>query len=377
MTPESIGIVTPKRYQFNQPLVLASGRSLPGFELIVETYGSLNASKNNAILVCHALSGNHHAAGIHSEDDRKPGWWDAHIGPGKPIDTDKFYIVSLNNLGGCHGSTGPNTINPETAKPWGPEFPTLRVRDWVSSQKSLMDKLGIEQWAAVIGGSLGGMQAMRWALEYPDKLRHCIVIASAMKLTAQNIAFNEIARQAIVSDSNFKEGRYLEHEVIPKNGLALARMVGHITYLSDDAMAEKFGRDLRNGSFQQGEENNVEFQVESYLRYQGDAFSEVFDANTYILMTKALDYFDLAREYNDDPVAAFKNAKCDFLVCSFTSDWRFSPQRSHEIVEALVAAKKPVCYAEIDSRYGHDAFLLPNQRYEDVLRAYLKRISVE
>ncbi len=375
MSSNSVGIVSPETFRFDQALVFASGRSLPNFELVVETYGELNSDKSNAVLICHALSGNHHAAGFHHKDERKAGWWDAYIGPGKPIDTDQFFVVSLNNLGGCHGSTGPNTINPETGKPWGPDFPTPRVRDWVQSQKILMDRLGIEQWAAVIGGSLGGMQAMRWALDYPDKLRHCIVIASSLKLTAQNIAFNEIARRAIVSDYNFKDGRYLEHQLIPKQGLALARMVGHVTYLSDDAMADKFGRDLHNGSFQQGEESKVEFQVQSYLRYQGDAFSESFDANTYILMTKSLDYFDLAREYNDDPVSAFKNARCGFMVFSFTSDWRFAPQRSREIVDALVAARKSVSYAEIESKYGHDAFLLPNQRYQDAFRAYMNRVA--
>jgi homoserine O-acetyltransferase len=375
MNPDSVGIVSPQTFQFDEALVLACGRKLTQFQLMVETYGELNADRSNAVLICHALSGNHHAAGYHSKEDRKAGWWDAYIGPGKPIDTNKFFVVSLNNIGGCHGSTGPNSINPDTGTYWGPDFPGIRVRDWVNSQQRLMQKLGIEQWAAVIGGSLGGMQAMRWAVEFPDKLRHCIIIAAAMKLTAQNIAFNEIARQAIVSDSNFKAGRYLEHQVVPKQGLALARMVGHITYLSDDAMADKFGRDLRTGTFEPGIEEAVEFQVESYLRYQGDAFSEVFDANTYLLMTKALDYFDLAREYDDDPVLAFRKAKCGFMVFSFTSDWRFSPARSREIVEALVAAKKPVCYTEIDSKFGHDAFLLPNAHYQEVFSAYMQRVA--
>lgn len=373
----SVGIVTPQTHHFDEPLELACGRTLPGFELVFETYGELNAAKSNAILICHALSGHHHAAGFHHPDDKRPGWWDAYIGPGKPIDSDQFYIVSLNNIGGCHGSTGPTSVNPETGKPWGPDFPPLRCRDWVETQRSLMKLMGIEQWAAVIGGSLGGMQAMRWALEYPNELRHCIVIASAMKLTAQNIAFNEVARQAIVSDHDFHDGRYQEHNTLPRNGLRLARMVGHITYLSEDGMGEKFGRELKNGSFELGNDEDIEFQVQSYLRYQGESFSETFDANTYILMTKALDIFDLAREYNDDPVAAFSHASCSFFVASFTTDWRFSPARSREIVDALIAANRPVCYAEIEASFGHDAFLIPNERYEAVFSAYMHRVATE
>ena len=371
----SVGIVTPQVAHFDEPLPLACGRDLPAYELIYETYGQLNDPHSNAILVCHALSGHHHAAGYHSADDKKPGWWDECIGPGKPIDTNRFFVVSLNNLGGCHGSTGPSSINPATGKPWGPDFPPLRARDWVNSQVRLADYLGIDCWAAVIGGSLGGMQAMRWSLEYPQRIRHCIVIAAAMKLSAQNLAFNEVARQAIVSDPEFAGGRYQERNTIPAQGLALARMVGHITYLSDDAMAAKFGRDLRSGSLAQGDEGNAEFQVQSYLRYQGSQFSSSFDANTYILMTRALDYFDLAREYDDDPVAAFTRAQCSFLVMSFSTDWRFSPQRSREIVDALIAADRPVTYAEIEADGGHDAFLLPLPRYIDVFSAYMQRVG--
>ena len=374
---DSVGIVIPKLHRFDEPLPLACGRVLPSFELVYETYGELNASRSNAVLICHALSGNHHAAGYHSAADKKPGWWDAYIGPGKPIDTNRFFVVALNNIGGCHGSTGPSSINPATGRAYGPDFPPLRVRDWVASQKRLMDVLGIPLWAAVIGGSLGGMQAMRWALEYPDAVRHCVVIASAMKLSAQNIAFNEIARQSITNDPNFHGGRYYDFDTTPKNGVALARMVGHITYLSDHAMNHKFGRDLRSGSFEIGMAEDVEFQVESYLRKQGDAFSEVFDANTYLLMTKALDYFDLAREYGDDPVQAFRHARCSFLVMSFTTDWRFSPARSQEIVNALITARKKVCYANIESHYGHDAFLLPIARYEQVFAAYMQRVHEE
>jgi len=373
----SVGIVTPQVIQFDEPLTLACGRTLDQYQLVIETYGELNDSASNAILICHALSGHHHAAGYHSADDIKPGWWDNHIGPGKPFDTNQFFVVCLNNLGGCHGSTGPNSINPMTGQPWGPDFPPLRVRDWVESQARLADRLGIQQWAAVVGGSLGGMQVMRWALEYPERIRHAVVIASAMKLSAQNIAFNEIARNAIKSDPDFLDGHYLENQTLPRNGLGQARMIGHITYLSDELMGDKFGRELRSGSFQRGQDTPIEFQVESYLHYQGDAFANTFDANTYLLMTKALDYFDLAREYNNDPVAAFRHASCNFLVVSFSTDWRFAPERSREIVEALIAANKNVSYAAIDSNLGHDAFLLPNKRYENVLSAYMNRIAAE
>lgn len=371
----SVGLVSPKTQHFDQPLKLANGRSLDTYDIVYETYGTLNDTKDNAVLICHALSGHHHAAGYHSEDDKRPGWWDNYIGPGKAIDTNHFFVISLNNLGGCHGSTGPASINPKTNKAWGKDFPTLRVRDWVESQKRLSDFLGIEQWAAVIGGSLGGMQAMRWALEYPDKLRHCVVIASAMKLTAQNIAFNETARQAITADPNFFEGEYLEKNAAPSEGLSVARMIGHITYLSDDGMGQKFGRELRSGTFQQGIDEPLEFEIESYLRHQGSRFSTSFDANTYILMTRALDYFDLAREYNDDVVSAFKQAQCKFFVVSFTTDWRFAPERSREIVNALVHAKKSVTYTEVESNYGHDAFLIPIERYNNAFTAYMKNVA--
>ena len=371
----SVGLVEPAIARFKEPLALACGRALPEYELVYETYGALNDDRSNAVLICHALSGNHHAAGYHSNDDKKAGWWDECIGPGKPIDTNRFYVVSLNNLGGCHGSTGPSSINPETGDPWGPNFPPLRARDWVKSQARLADFLGIDCWAAVIGGSLGGMQAMRWSLEYPERIKHCIVIAAAMKLSAQNLAFNEVARQAILSDPAFADGHYIEQGKQPAQGLALARMVGHITYLSHHAMTNKFGRDLRSGSLEQGSDENAEFQVQSYLRYQGSQFSGSFDANTYILMTRALDIFDLAREYGNDPVAAFSHARCSFLVVSFSTDWRFSPERSREIVDALIAADRPVTYTEINADEGHDAFLLPIPRYMDVFTAYMKRVG--
>jgi homoserine O-acetyltransferase len=373
---DSVGLVSPQTHHFTQPLLLACGRTLDEYQLVYETYGQLNAEKTNAVLICHALSGHHHAAGFHSMDDKRPGWWDHYIGPGKPIDTNQFFVVALNNLGGCHGSTGPRSINPATGKAWGADFPMIRVRDWVASQARLADVLGIQSWAAVVGGSLGGMQVMRWALDYPDRVRHAIVIASALKLSAQNIAFNEAARKAIISDPNFCDGDYLDQHKLPKDGLAIARMIGHITYLSDHAMGEKFGRDLRKGSFEIGNAEPVEFQIESYLRYQGDSFATSFDANSYLRITKALDYFDLAREYDDDPVIAFKKAKAKFLVISFSTDWRFAPERSREIVNALVGADKDVTYAEIESKYGHDAFLLPNERYQQVFKRYLAGVSI-
>lgn len=374
---DSVGLVTPQLLTFSEPLLLTCGRSLDGFELMVETYGSLNPSASNAVLICHALSGHHHAAGFQSAEDNKPGWWDAYIGPGKAIDTNKFFVVSLNNIGGCHGSTGPASINAATGEAWGADFPPLRVRDWVQVQARLADRLGIQQWAAVVGGSLGGMQAMRWSLQYPERVRHCVVVASALKLSAQNIAFNETARQAILSDPDFCEGFYLKNNKIPAKGLSVARMIGHITYLSDDGMGQKFGRELRSGSFELGVDEPVEFQIESYLRYQGNSFSKIFDANTYILMTKALDYFDLAREYNHDAAEAFKHSQANYLVISFTTDWRFAPARSREIVNALLKADKNVTYAEINSPYGHDAFLVANQpRYQQLFSAYMQRISV-
>ncbi|MFY9332734.1 MAG: homoserine O-acetyltransferase [Porticoccaceae bacterium] len=370
----SVGLVTAEKVLIDTPLTLACGTVLPSHELMVETYGCLNTDNSNAILICHALSGHHHAAGFYEGDD-KHGWWDDYIGPGKPMDSNRFFIVSLNNIGSCFGSTGPTSTNPATGEAWGAQFPPLRARDWVESQKLLMEKLGIDRWAAVIGGSLGGMQAMRWSLEHPDKVANSIVIASSMRLSAQNIAFNEIARRAIKSDPQFFNGDYLKQGAAPRHGLALARMIGHVTYLSDELMGQKFGRELRSGDFTQGESAPIEFQIESYLNYQGDKFSGGFDANSYILITKMLDYFDLAREYHNNPVEAFSHAQCDFLVISFSSDWRFSPQRSREIVDALIGAEKNVSYAEIESDQGHDAFLLPNPRYEQVLAKYLSRVA--
>lgn len=373
--PRSVGIVTAQKAVFDQPITLSSGATLPRYELMYETYGTLNADASNAILICHALSGHHHVAGKYAETDKAAGWWDNMVGPGKPIDTNRFFVIGLNNLGGCHGSTGPSSINPETGKPYGSTFPLVLVRDWVETQARLADRLGIRQFAAVIGGSLGGMQAMRWAISHPERVRHCLVIASAPKLTAQNIAFNDVARQAILTDPEFHGGDYYEHGVVPKRGLRLARMLGHITYLSDDGMGEKFGRELKSGEYKYG--FDVEFQIESYLRYQGDKFSGMFDANTYLLMTKALDYFDPGRHFGGDLVAALKTTLAKFLVVSFTSDWRFSPERSREIVKALLDARRPVSYAEIESRHGHDAFLMDDEPYFGVMRAYLNNIAKE
>ena len=370
---DSVGLVEPRLARYDQPLTLQCRETLPGFELVYETYGELNAARSNAVLVCHALSGDHHAAGYHSPEDRKPGWWDSCIGPGKPIDTAKFFVVSLNNLGGCNGSTGPLSVNPASGEPWGASFPAVTVKDWVKTQAMLADTLGIERFAAVAGGSLGGMQALQWAIDYPERIGHAIVIAAAPKLSAQNIAFNEIARQAILSDPDFLDGRYFEAEKRPRKGLTLARMVGHVTYLSDDSMGVKFGRELKSGDIQSAQD--VQFQVESYLHYQGTSFSERFDANTYILMTRALDYFDPALDYGGDLVAALKEATARFLVLSFSSDWRFSPERSNEIVDALVEARKDVANATVEAPHGHDSFLLPNERYFDVLRTYLDAVA--
>ena len=422
----SVGIVTPQTFHFAEPLTLECNRTLPSFDLIFETYGTLNSDKSNAILICHALSGSHHAAGFHSDDDKKAGWWDNMIGPNKAIDTNQFFVVCVNNIGSCFGSTGPTTINPESIsnegepQVYGPDFPLVTIKDWVKTQAMLSDRLGIDVWHAIVGGSMGGMQAMQWSVDYPDRLKRCVVIASTPKLSAQNIAFNEVARQSILSDPDFKDGRYLQAGTYPRRGLILARMVGHITYLTDDAMKAKFGRDLKSGKFMYG--YDVEFQVESYLRYQGERFSENFDANTYLLMTKALDYFDPTRDYpsaadlstksaealenslaesvkadstenelektlnnsadidNIDIAnakelsalkAAFAHTQCQYLVVSFTTDWRFAPERSQEIVDALMATGKPVSYINVDAPHGHDSFLFDIPRYMGAVKGFL------
>lgn len=427
----SVGVITPQNFHFAEPLTLECNRTLPSFDLMVETYGTLNSDKSNAILICHALSGNHHAAGFHSTKDKKAGWWDNMIGPNKAIDTNRFYVVCVNNIGSCFGSTGPTTLNPDSistddestgSEPpvYGPDFPLVTIKDWVKTQAMLSDRLGIDVWHAIVGGSMGGMQALQWSVDYPKRLKRCVVIASTPKLSAQNIAFNEVARQSILSDPDFKDGRYLQAGTYPRRGLILARMVGHITYLTDDAMKAKFGRDLKSGKFMYG--YDVEFQVESYLRYQGERFSENFDANTYLLMTKALDYFDPTRDYPSavaqDPTesaahiedsiaasvessknstqveledavatiediesdrqqelsalkAAFAHTQCQYLVVSFTTDWRFAPERSQEIVDALMATGKPVSYINIDAPHGHDSFLFDIPRYMGAVRGFL------
>jgi homoserine O-acetyltransferase len=371
----SIGIVSAQRAAFDTPLIFRSGAVLPRYELVYETYGTLNAEKSNAILICHALSGHHHVAGYYADDLKNVGWWDTMIGPGKPIDTDKFFVIGLNNLGGCHGSTGPGTINPETGHAYGASFPVVTVEDWVASQARLADLLGIVQFAAVIGGSLGGMQALQWSMAYPDRVRNVFAIAAAPRLTAQNIAFNDVARNAILTDPDFHGGDFYRHHVVPTRGLRLARMLGHITYLSDDAMANKFGRELRAGSFKYN--YDIEFEIESYLRHQGDKFAAYFDANTYLLMTKALDYFDPAHDFSGDLNKAFSRAKANFLVVSFTTDWRFSPQRSREIVRPLLHNRRNVSYAEITSAHGHDSFLMQDAYYFDVMRNSLDKVAGE
>ena len=369
----SIGIVTAKTAHFDSPLSLKSGEILSAFDLVYESYGTLNAAKTNAVLVCHALSGTHHVAGKYAETDKNAGWWDNLIGPNKPLDTNKFFVIGLNNLGGCHGSSGPNSLNTNTKKPFGASFPIVTVEDWVNSQALLLDYLGIETMAAVIGGSLGGMQALQWTISFPDRVKHALVIASAPNLTAQNIAFNEVARQAIMTDPEFYDGDYYSYNTVPRRGLRIARMLGHITYLSDDAMGEKFGRKLKD-TIKYG--FDVEFEMESYLRYQGDKFAGEFDANTYLRMTRALDYYDPALEFGGDLSAALAKVKAQFLVLSFTSDWRFSPARSREIVKALLDNELTVSYAEVTAAHGHDAFLMPDAHYHSILRRYLSMVEV-
>jgi homoserine O-acetyltransferase len=369
----SIGPVAARRLAFDTPIDLAAGVSLPRWELAYETYGELNAARSNAILICHALSGHHHVAGWYAGDPKNIGWWDNLIGPGRPLDTNRFFVVGVNNLGGCHGSTGPSSLNPATGQPWGADFPVVTVSDWVAAQARLADALGIDQWAAVIGGSLGGMQALQWTIDQPARVRHALVIAAAPKLTAENIAFNDVARQAILTDPDFHGGHFYRHQTRPARGLRLARMLGHITYLSDDQMADKFGRKRRPNAGSYG--FGVEFEVESYLRYQGDKFAGHFDANTYLLMTKALDYFDPAGPHDGNLAAALAAARAKFLVVSFTTDWRFSPARSREIVNALVKNRQDVKYVEIASQHGHDSFLMDDPYYHAVMTAYLDNIA--
>ncbi len=375
-------IATPQAMHFAEPLALQSGAQVRDYTLAYETYGTLNADRSNAVLVCHALNASHHVAGVYAGQDKSEGWWDNMIGPGKPVDTNRFFVIGVNNLGSCFGSTGPMHTHPDTGQVYGADFPVVTVEDWVNAQALLLDRLGVQQLAAVLGGSLGGMQALSWTLQYPDRVRHAVVVASAPNLTAENIAFNEVARRAIVTDPDFHGGHFYQHGVVPQRGLRIARMVGHITYLSDDVMNEKFGRELRdavtgNATGYKYSTQDVEFQIESYLRYQGDKFSEYFDANTYLLITRALDYFDPARSHGGDLSAAFARTAAKFLLISFTTDWRFSPARSREMVQALLDNQRDVSYAEIDAPHGHDAFLLDDARYMNVVRSYFDRIAQE
>ena len=365
---------------FEAPLPLQSGASIRGYSLSYETYGTLNADKSNAVLICHALNASHHVAGVYADQPKNLGWWDNMIGPGKSLDTDKFFVIGVNNLGSCFGSTGPMHTHPDTGRIYGADFPVVTVEDWVNAQARLLDALGIEQLAAVMGGSLGGMQALSWTLQYPERVKHAVVVASAPNLNAENIAFNEVARRAIVTDPDFHDGHFYEAGVVPKRGLRIARMIGHITYLSDDVMNEKFGRELRaavthNATGYKYSTQEVEFQIESYLRYQGDKFSEYFDANTYLLITRALDYFDPARAFGGDLSKALARASCKFLLVSFSTDWRFSPARSREMVKALLDNRRDVSYAEIDAPHGHDAFLLDDARYLNVVRSYFDNMA--
>ncbi len=373
-------IAESKSMLFEAPLPLQSGASIHGYSLSYETYGMLNADKSNAVLICHALNASHHVAGVYADQPNNTGWWDNMIGPGKSLDTDQFFVIGVNNLGSCFGSTGPMHANSDTGRVYGADFPVVTVEDWVNAQARLLDALGIEQLAAVMGGSLGGMQALSWTLQYPERVKHAVVVASAPNLNAENIAFNEVARRAIVTDPDFHDGHFYAQGVVPKRGLRIARMIGHITYLSDDVMNEKFGRELReavthNATGYKYSTQEVEFQIESYLRYQGDKFSEYFDANTYLLITRALDYFDPARAFGGDLSKALARASCKFLLVSFSTDWRFSPARSREMVKALLDNRRDVSYAEIDAPHGHDAFLLDDARYLNVVRSYFDNMA--
>lgn len=373
----SVGLVSPTILDFTEKLTLSSGQVIQQYRLAVETYGTLNQDASNAVLVCHALNASHHVAGINAKNPNDIGWWDNMVGPGKPLDTNKFFVIGVNNLGSCFGSTGPASINPETGKRWGANFPVVTVEDWVNAQARVADYFGIQKFAAVMGGSLGGMQALSWAIQWPQRVEHCIVIASTSGLSAQNIAFNEVARRSIITDPEFHQGNYYDHNTVPRHGLSVARMIGHITYLSDDDMAEKFGRERRHagegGRYQYG--YDVEFEVESYLRYQGEKFSDYFDANTYLLITRALDYFDPARAYGGDLSKALAHVRAKFLVTSFTTDWRFPPEHSRALVKALLKNKHTVSYAEINAPHGHDAFLLNDPTYHGVVRAYFEQIE--
>jgi len=371
--PGSVGIVTPQTMRFDQPLVLSSGASLGPYELVYETYGALNAARSNAVLVCHALNASHHVAGSYEGQDKSSGWWDNMVGPGKPVDTNRFFVIGVNNPGSCFGSTGPMSIDPASGRRYGSRFPVVTVEDWVNAQARLADALGIERFAAVMGGSLGGMQALSWTLQYPQRIAHCVAIATTPKLTAQNIAFNDVARTAIQNDPDFHGGDFYEYGVKPRRGLGVARMIGHITYLSDDSMHEKFGRKLR-GKKAFGYNFNVDFEVESYLRYKGDTFVHRFDANSYLYITKAIDYFDLSLP-DGSLVKTVEGVKAKFLIVSYKSDWLYPPYQAREIVKALMVNGVDVTYCEIDSRYGHDAFLLDEGEMSKIITNFLANVA--
>jgi homoserine O-acetyltransferase len=368
----SVGIVqtqTIRVVEKEQPLELECGKRLAPIDVAYETYGELNEAGDNIILICHALSGDAHVAGYHNSTDSKPGWWDAMVGPGKCIDTNRYFVICSNFLGGCSGSTGPSSINPETAKPYGLDFPIITIGDMVKVQKLLLDKLGIKKLLAVIGGSIGGMQVLQWAIEYPNFVKAAIPIATTTHLGAQSIAFDAVGRNAILADADFADGQYHRQQG-PDRGLAIARMIGHITYLSEQRMREKFGRELRSAE-DYSYDFNSEFSVETYLAHKGQTFVERFDANSYLYITKAADYFDLQKDYGS-LTKAFANVKSRFLVVSFASDWLFSPEQSRAIVDALSANRKDVSYCDIDSSYGHDAFLLETEVLGAFLCCFLK-----
>ena len=375
----SVGIVEKKFHITAEPpheMLLECDARLGPITIAYETYGTLNHDKSNAVLILHALSGDSHVAGYYSDKDKKPGWWDSMVGPGKGIDTDKYYVVCSNIIGSCMGSTGPNTLNPKTAKPYGLEFPVVTIGDMVKAQKSLLDALGVEKLLSVVGGSVGGMQVLEWCVRYPERVVSAIPLATTTKHSALAIAFNEIARQAIMTDPNWNGGDYYSGSR-PETGLAVARMIGHVTYLSDQSMRLKFGRRLQNKndfSFN----FDPEFQVESYLRHQGRRFVERFDANAFLYITKAADYFDLAEQHgNGSMVEAFSKTNARFLVVSFTSDWLYPTYQSREMVKAIKKTGQDVSFCEIEAKWGHDAFLIPNPRLSSIIGGFLSRVFNE
>ncbi|MDZ7723194.1 MAG: homoserine O-acetyltransferase [candidate division KSB1 bacterium] len=375
MNTNSVGIVKPQSYTCAEPpdaMRLESGETLGPVTLAYETYGSLNKQKDNAILITHALSGDAHAAGRHHEHDRKPGWWDFMIGPGRAMDTDKYFIICSNVIGGCQGSTGPSSVNPRTGQHYNLDFPVITIRDMVKAQTFLIDHLGIERLRCAIGGSMGGMQVLEWGIAYPDRVAGLIPMATTSRLNAQGIAFDEVGRQAIYADPNWRSGNYLNHQVIPREGLSVARMLAHITYLSEASMHEKFGRRLREKE-RYGYDFSTDFEVESYLRYQGQSFTQRFDANSYLYITKAIDYFDLIQDHGSLE-NAFRHITAKMLVVSFSSDWLFPTSQAKDIVRALKLNRKHVSFCEIDSPYGHDSFLLPHKNMEKMLADFIYEI---